>query len=509
MGILHKARIQSRKKIKRWEEAENISEFPELTESEKSQIDSFYKFFLGAWKVLHPTERLYENWHLLLLAEYLEEVYFNRIGNLLINVQPRSLKSELISVAFPCWVWIGKPEKDILGLSYSSVLANDHNQMRRDILKSEWYKRLNPGIELKIDKNRISEFSNNYKGTMYARGFDGSVTGIGGNLILVDDPNNPVTSESKQVRTETLRKFKDYSVGRRNDPKNTPIIVVQQRTNVEDVSGYILRELAEDYTYLKLPVRSPIAIDMKSPKDGRVIKHREPDELLHPERFGEKEDEEARRTLGAYMYASRYRQEPYAKGGGIFRSNWQYFTTLPKRFAPAISVDASFGSVTDTASYVVIQCWLICRPNFYLWSQQRERMTFPKTQEAIKKNLKQWGAELGKPITAKLVEAKANGAAIIQTLRADFPGIIGINPKSSKKARAEAIAPTFESKNVWLREGAAWLSEYEPELEAFPDYDSDDQVDATSQLIYYYLDKWRREDANQEYPTIGYSYGTR
>ncbi|WP_414589883.1 hypothetical protein, partial [Scytonema sp. PCC 10023] len=66
----------------------------------------------------------------------------------------------------------------------------------------------------------------------------------------------------KQVRTETLRKFKDYSVGRRNDPKNTPIIVVQQRTNVEDVSGYILRELAEDYTYLKLPVRSPIAIDI-------------------------------------------------------------------------------------------------------------------------------------------------------------------------------------------------------------------------------------------------------
>ncbi|MGH7999888.1 MAG: phage terminase large subunit [Brasilonema sp.] len=209
------------------------------------------------------------------------------------------------------------------------------------------------------------------------------------------------------------------------------------------------------------------------------------------------------------MYASRYRQEPYAKGGGIFRGNWQYFTTLPKRFAPAISVDASFGSVTDTASYVVIQCWLICRPNFYLWSQHRERMTFSKTQEVIRRNLKQWGAELGKPITAKLVEAKANGAAIIQTLRADFPGIIGINPKSSKKARAEAIAPTFESNNVWLREGAAWLSEYEPELEAFPDYDSDDQVDATSQLIYYYLDKWRRDDANQEYPTIGYSYGTR
>ncbi|NEP62506.1 MAG: phage terminase large subunit [Symploca sp. SIO2G7] len=477
-----------------------------LTEEDKDPKRSVYKFLLKSWKVLNPNIPLSPNWHLELLSEYLEAIYYGEIKKLLINIAPRSLKSFTTSIAFPAWCWSKSPYWRFLCLSYSSQLANDHSQIRRDLIRTQWYKNLNPNLSLKLDKDRISEYGNSAQGEMIARGMDGSVTGVGADCLIFDDPNNPKPGAESLIQLEaTNKKFDDYSIGRRNNPKESRVIVIQQRVGVRDVTGHILADLG-GYEHIKIPTKAPVQILVEFPRnrDREIV--REAGSFVHPERFGEEEDNEALRTLGAQMYAARHDQEPYAIGGGIFTWDKTYFSEPPTQFHLAISVDASFGSINDTASYVVVQCWLVWRPYFWLWDQKRGRWTFPDTLSELDKAIAQWQKELGKPVSTKLIEEKANGKAIIQKMREKYTGIIPVIPKESKKARAEAIAPTYRSGNVILRKAAGYLEEYKKELEAFPASPNDDQVDASTQLIKHFLDQWAIIDQEaEEIGTIRFS----
>lgn len=378
-------------------------------------------------------------------------------------------------------------------MSYSSPLAYEHSDKRRQLIESAWYQSLTQGAcELSDRKNRVTEFSNVSQGVIFARGLDGSVTGVGGLTLIFDDPNDPEKVESDEVRNRTLKRFKSYSVTRRNHPTNTSIVVVQQRTHEDDVSGYIIREL-EGWTIVKLPTRSPANNIVEFPKSGRRV-IREAGSLLQPERFGEAEDREAKKALGSYGYAARHDQEPAPVGGGIFRSDWwQFFDELPPSFQLALSVDPSFGSLSNSASYVVCQLWAIAYPDFYLIDQSRSRCGFTDMKVMIREMIEEWEPILELPITTKLIENKALGPAILDSLREEFPGFIPINVSSDqgKKARAEGVSPIFEAGNVFIRRAAPWLVDYQIEFERFPNYGTDDQVDTTTQLIQYFLNKYR------------------
>lgn len=84
-----------------------------------------------------------------------------------------------------------------------------------------------------------------------------------------------------------------------------------------------------------------------------------------------------------------------------------------------------------------------------------------------------------------MIEDKANGPAIITTLRGEIGGIVPINPRGTKEARANAIAPDIEAGNVYLPRPsiAPWVNEYVEEWASFPNGQNDDQVDATTQAL--------------------------
>lgn len=484
---------------------------------------SLSEFCKQGWKILEPATPLAWNWHHDLICWHLTRVKNGELRRLLINVMPRSLKSLIVSVFFPCWQWLHEPSKAFLCMSYSGDLANEHSQKRRRIIESEWYKKL-PGYvdgltleegrppELADDKNRIKEFENEARGVMIARGLEGSVTGTGGNVLLFDDPNNPEEVESDTIRQRALKNFKDYSVTRQNDPKLAACIVVQQRTHEEDVSGYVLSKLAEAHGWkvIILPTKALeeesftySVIDSETLEELEQTVTRAPGDFLHPERFGEAEDLEARIALGSYMYAGRHQQRPAPAEGGIFPNKWRYYEQLPKQYQLALSVDASFGSKSKTASYVSIGLWAIDYPRFYRVAQRRDRLTFSETKQAIREMLQTWEPVVG-AVNTKLIEKKANGAAIIEDLTAEYPGMIPIEVgDADKKARAIAISPMFEAGNIYLADGVDW-TEYQNELELFPNYPTDDQVDETSQLLQFFASKYR-QPSRRAPGTVSYS----
>lgn len=471
-----------------------------LTPKQLNQREHLHHFLKGAWDVLEPRRTLEDNWHLELIAEYLELLSSGELKKILINIAPRSLKSIECSVAYPCWEWIHYPERRFLCLSYSASLANDLSDLRRSLIRSEWYQSLTQGsIRLSTGdrnssqsvKNRVSEFANNHRGQMVARGFDGTVTGSGGDRLIVDDPNNPDIGNNPELLAKTEKRFRDYSFGRRNS-KDAGILVIQQRCARRDVSGVIKDILDQgDWTILTLPTCSKIYTEIRFPKSDRLIIRNSGDFLI-PTRHGATEDDEAKQVLGSVMYASRHDQNPQDEESQVFKVP-RAVPALPVAYQLALSVDSTFGSTSRTASFACVGLWAIARPNFYLIKVWRKRTGVIQTKQAIKDMIQQH-QNLG-VVPTILIELKANGSSLIEELELELPGIIPVSPRESKRARAEAIAPLFESGNIFLLDDPSWTTDYLIELADFPNGANDDQVDMTSQLVAYYLQKWRRSQS--------------
>ncbi len=171
-------------------------------------------------------------------------------------------------------------------------------------------------------------------------------------------------------------------------------------------------------------------------------------------------------------------------GGNIFKEQYvKYYLPkdLPLKFDKVVySLDCSFKD-TDGTDFVVGQVWGKLGANVYLLYQHRDRLSFTKTVEEVKKT-----KELYPQIREFLIEEKANGAAVIDTLKSKVSGIIAVNPTESKQARAHAVTSYWEAGNVWLPhpDFAPWvLKFYIPELLTFPNAANDDQVDSTTQAL--------------------------
>jgi predicted phage terminase large subunit-like protein len=183
---------------------------------------------------------------------------------------------------------------------------------------------------------------------------------------------------------------------------------------------------------------------------------------------------------GSYMYAGQYQQRPAPAGGGIFNRNWwKHWEALPELETVVISLDCAFKGAEDS-DFVVLQVWGKTGASFYLLDQARGQMNFPTTVAALEAMTQKWPAA-----AAKLVEDKANGSALIDTLKNRIPGLIAIEPRGSKEARASAVSPFVEAGNVFLppATSAPWIADFLSECSAFPRGSNDDQVDAMTQAL--------------------------
>ena len=214
-----------------------------------------------------------------------------------------------------------------------------------------------------------------------------------------------------------------------------------------------------------------------------VCSHRKCGEALHPERYPLEQLEGIRRAVGAREWEALYQQHPTPDGGSIFRAEWLRFwypKDLPLRFEKLVlSWDMTFKEGDDT-DYVVGQAWGKSGADFYLLDQVRRRMGFTETLAAFRALADKWPGA-----TRKLVEDKANGPAVIDSLRNHVSGIVPVEPDGSKTARAHAVTTFFEAGNVHIPHPShcPWAAEYIAELTQFPAAAHDDQVDATTQAL--------------------------
>ena len=442
-----------------------------------------YDFAKQAWKVVEPSTPFVPNWHLKALCEHLEAVTRGEILQLMINMPPRFSKSLFVSVFWPAWVWVRYPEKRFLFSSYNYNLSIRDNVKCRRILESRWYQSFwAEKFRMTSDQNEKSRFENDHTGVRLVTSVGGSGTGEGGDFIVCDDPHNIKDAHSEGSLEETCSWWDEVMTSRVNDPLRSSKVIVAQRVGYKDLCGHLLRNGGFDH--LCLPMVYEKRVDSKRPATsiGWEDPRRKTGELLWPERFPPGVVKELRK-LGSYVFDSQYQQRPGSEAGEILKEVWwHYYNALPLVFDEIIqSWDAAFKDL-KTSSFVAGQVWGRRQAQFYLLDQTRDKLDFVGTCKAIVQMTEKWPKA-----TKKLVEDKANGPAIISSMRQSVVGLIPVNPEGSKVARAYAVSPLTEAGNVFLPnpQAAPWVKEFVRECKQFPGGEYNDQVDAATQALSY------------------------
>lgn len=290
--------------------------------------ESLHKFLQEAWKYIDPAPWK-DGWHIDAICEHLQAVVDGQIRRLIINLPPRHGKSVLLSVAFPAWTWAQSivsptsgPGVPFLYASYADKLSLRDSVKCRRLIESEWYKkRWGARYELLGDVNTKSRFGNTKGGERLITSIGAGVTGEGGNIICIDDPNAANDVASEATMETTIDWWTTAMPTRANDPSTAAWIIIQQRLAENDLTGHILEHEADGWTHLCLPGRYEpersfhTSIGWKDPRS-------EAGELLWPERFDEEALKRLEITMGPYVFAGQIMQRPEPKGGGIIKREW-------------------------------------------------------------------------------------------------------------------------------------------------------------------------------------------
>lgn len=427
------------------------------------------------------------------LDKFLADVIAKKSPRLIICMPPRSGKSELVSRRFPAYALGRYPFLSFVGTSYSSDLSGTFAKDTQRIIESPEFKEVFPLVRIpekgtpaegKVRQSDRFEIIGD-KGSYYSVGVGGTLSGRGADILVVDDPvSNMEEAMSERVRNSTWDWFTSVAYTRLSP--GAGLIVMATRWHLDDLIGRILDAQSRGESDQWELVNYPAIAE----HDER---HRKIGEALHPERFGLDRLESIQRTVGSKVWNALYQQHPVPDGGAMIKADWVKHwkpDDLPDRFDTlCFSWDMTFKE-TNTSDFVVGQLWGRKDASYYLLDQVRARMDFVKTREAFVAM-----AEKHPHVLTKLVEDKANGSAIISSLKSLISGIIPITPKESKEARASAVTPLWEAGNVYLPspEIEPWVkSEFIPELLSFPSGAHDDQVDAMTQALTYLSQHARR-----------------
>lgn len=424
---------------------------------------------------------------------------------LAVSMPPRAGKSTLLSLFGPVWLLRRNPDWKVVTASYDGGLTAGWAKQARRMIEQ----RPDLGIALAPDGGAGWHWETEEGGGLRAVSVRGGLTGHGARALIIDDPVKDFVEAHSPLARQTLWDWWLSVAQTRLEPPYL-VLVVGTRWHEDDFIGRLFSDETEgdpaEWERISLPAIADAPDDILGRAEGEPLYspllEETRDEAL-------KRWEDIRRAVGTYTFVGLYQQHPASPRGTIFDTSWWRFWSMDANRAtedgrvvyldPSSLVggrwldswDCNFDKLDESAgSWVVGQRWVRNQANRYLIAQQRGRWTFTQTI----KHMEQWAepsnwarSPCGSLVHQRLIEKKANGAAIIDVLKDKISGMKPINPLESKEARARAITPECESGNVYLPHpsdpGNEWVHDFLTEVRDFPNALADDQVDAMTQAL--------------------------
>jgi predicted phage terminase large subunit-like protein len=384
------------------------------------------------------------------------------------------------------------------------------------LIESPWYQKLwGDRFSLNSDQNTKSRFSNDQGGERLITSVGAAVTGEGGSIIVVDDPNSASEAFSDATIESTIEWWDGTMSTRLNDQKTGAYVIIQQRLAENDLTGHVIEKDVGEWTHLCLPMKYEAdrsfvtGIGWKDPRT-------EEGELLWPDRFGDKEVVNLERSLGPFMAAGQLQQRPEPAGGGIIKREWWKLweeTSYPPMDYIIASLDTAY-TIKTTNDYSAISIWGVfttdatavanrvldsngrpmyfdrayneSAPRLMMMHAWQERLEFHDLVEKVAKTCKSL------KVDKLLVENKAAGISVSQELRRLY-GMEGFavqlsDPKSmDKMARLYSVQHLFAEGMVYAPD-KVWAEQVITQVGQFPKGKHDDLVDTVSMSIRHLRD---------------------
>ena len=481
--------------------------------------DSLYAFLMNGWKYIDPAPFAH-GWPIEAVAEHLQAVVDGDIKRLIINIPPRCAKSSLTSVAFPAFTWAQRRKSDTSGpgvqflhASYSQILTLRDSTKCRRLIESPWYQGLwGDRFHLMADQNTKSRFDNDKGGSRLSTSVGSSLTGEGGNIIVVDDPNAAQEAHSEATIATTIEWWDGALSTRLNNAKTGAFVVIQQRLGEEDLTGHILSKEVGEWTHLCLPMRFEpersfvTSIGWEDPR-------KEAGELLWPERFGEREVANLERQMGPWTAAGQLQQRPEPKGGGVIKREWWQLwerDTFPSLDYVIASLDTAYTTKTEN-DYSALTIWgmfsggdqraianrvigrdsetisMIKRtyteehPKAMLLFAWQERLELHELVLKVSESMKKF------KVDKILIENKAAGISVAQEIRRLYGhedwAVQLIDPKSQDKlSRLYSVQHLF-AEGIIFAPDRTWADQVITQVSTFPKGKHDDLVDTVSMAL--------------------------
>jgi len=412
-----------------------------------------------------------------------------------VSMPPRSGKSVSTSEYLPLWLLQRHPEWRIGLISHSPSLAAGWGRQIRRMVEDD---RLDLGLTVASDAGSVTDWETTERGGVSSRSVGQSITGRGFKVMIVDDVVKDYADAASETKRLALRDWWQTTARTRTEPPML-IIVIGTRWHEDDFTGWV-DTAGDPFEVIEFPAIA---------EDEDVL-GREPGDPLFSPFIEETRDEalarwaDTEQAVGPYAWSALFQQRPQPVAGTIFERHWwRYWTRNPDLVSdttvlfnplehPGLEWLDSWDlavQAKESADWSVGQRWAVDQlRRRFLIGQARQRTEFTETLVTMR----HWGTPdsvggTGRFVHRRLVEQASNGFAIIDTLKRELPGVIGVVPKGSKEVRARAITPEVATGYVYLPHpsdpGNEWVLSLIGELAAFPTGKNDDQVDALSQAL--------------------------
>ncbi|MFT6672684.1 MAG: putative phage terminase large subunit-like protein [Afipia broomeae] len=433
--------------------------------------DDFLSFAQAGFHLLEPNKTFEPNWHHEAIAQMLLLSNSEKTRKY-INAPPRSLKSFLLSVAWVAYKLGHEPSHKFICSSYSRDLANHLAAQCRKLMQSELYQRLFSTRLVKISEDELSTTQGGFR---ISTSVGATLTGLGGDTLIIDDPMNASEAFSETSRKTANNWFTGTLMSRLNDKRRGSIFVVSQRLHQEDLTGFLIEA---GWDGLVFPAIAPRDIVMEIGswrhewREGEPLQAREPLDVL----------EDQKRQLSEVVFAAQYMQDPVPEAGNLLKRDWLKWAELSPVRQPVDQIVQSWDTavkVTTTSDYSVCLTFLVRNNNeYYLIDIWRQKVAFPDLcAEVVNQAAKH------KP-NAILIEDQSSGSPLIDECNSrGMTGVIGRRSSSDKATRMNGETAKLQGGSLILPKAAPWLDEFLMEYLAFPGGKHDDQIDALSQFL--------------------------
>jgi predicted phage terminase large subunit-like protein len=386
-------------------------------------------------------------------------------------------------VALPAWYLGHNPAERVVCVSYSDQLARTHANDFRQLVNHPLYQATFPTMRLARDTDR--EIITTLRGKRLATSIEGTLTGMGGNLTIIDDPIKQEDAHSEAARKTAIEWYRSTLLTRPDDKQVARTIVLMQRVHQDDLVGYLQEQGGFEVLNLPAIAQQTQTYELGA---GRVYVRRQ-GEILHPTHEPETVLRDLKHQMGPIAFSAQYQQSPIPPGGAIIKRKWLVFYNEPPRLAHGGHLIMSWDialSEEEKRDYSAGVVLLQRKDLFYVLEVIRKRLRFDELKHTILEVKRRYGAG------TLLIEDAPISRGLIQSLTENSISVTPYTPDSDKRSRLIAQCDRFAAGSVRLPVKAPWLDDFVAELLAFPGGRHDDQVDALTQGM-----AWGREIFSQ------------